>query len=435
MTKATRVPRYTSYPTAPHFGAIEESDARAALARVDGPLSVYVHVPFCKQLCWYCGCHREIRRQSDASAPYTDLLIRELELLDRDLANGRETLQLAFGGGTPSFLLPEDMTRLVRAIEARWPRAEGAEWSMELDPRTVDPDRLDGLMDLGFNRFSLGVQDIHQEVMRAVNREQPHELSEALVERVRDRGGVGLSIDLLYGLPVQTEESWGRTLEWAVALGPDRMSIFPYAHVPWMQPQQKLIEADLPGTELRNALRDLAWERLSAAGYIRIGMDHFAKPTDSLVAARDAGALHRNFQGYSTHRGLDMVGLGTSAISSYGGSYVQNLKDLEAYTTAVKDGQLPIERGFVLSDEDQLRREVIGDLLCRFAVRFGDYGVTAEHFKAELDQLEALEQRGWIRVEGDAVQVLPEGAESARMVAAAFDQYLGASSAQYSRLH
>lgn len=434
MPEALRLPRYTSYPTAPHFQELDENAVIEALGRTTGPLSVYVHVPFCKQLCWYCGCHREIRRRPQSASPYVDDLLWEVGLINEHMGGGATVRQLALGGGTPSFLLPRDLERLVGAITSVWPRSSDAEWSMEVDPRSVDGDRLAELVELGFNRFSLGVQDVHPRVMRAVHREQPRELSEELIEVARRHDGVGVSIDLMYGLPHQTEVTWAETLRWAVDQGPDRLSVFPYAHVPWMQPQQKLIEPNLPEPELRVTMREMAREALAEAGYVRIGMDHFARPADSLVLARDAGTLQRNFQGYSTHRGLDMIGLGASAIGSYGGIYAQNTKSLVDYRERLAEGRLPVERGVVLSGEDRLRREVIMDLLCRFQTRFADHGATAADFEDELSRLHVLEKSGLVEFDDEGVRVLPAGRDQARRVAAVFDTHLGRGDARYSRV-
>ena len=430
-----RAPRYTSYPTAPHFGPIAAEAVDAALGAGTGDLSVYVHVPFCQQLCWYCGCHREIRSRRAVATPYVDALLAEAALLAARMQPGRRLKQLALGGGTPTFLEPGDMTRLVEGLVAHWPRAEAAEWSVEVDPRSVDGAYLDRLVDLGFRRFSFGVQDIDPAVMEAIHRVQDPEVIAAHVARLRRTPGVGVSFDLLYGLPHQEPARFDRTLQWVRTVRPDRVSLFAYAHVPWMMPHPKLLEGRLPDVPTRMALFELASRRLLEEGYERLGMDHFALPGDTLVRARAAGTLHRNFQGYSTHRGLDQVGLGTSAIGSFGGVYVQNAKERGAHLEAVRAGRLPLARGFVLSDEDRLRREVIQDRFCLFETRWADHGTTAGHFVDALAALAPMERDGLVEIRPDGLALTRPGREFVRVVCAAFDAYFepDASARRYSQ--
>jgi oxygen-independent coproporphyrinogen-3 oxidase len=419
----TRAPRYTSYPTAPRFGPLDAADVDRAAAAGQGPLSLYVHIPFCQERCLYCGCHVEIQRRKDVSGPYVDDLLREADLWAARLRGGRPLGQLALGGGTPTFLPPEEMARLVRGLRARWPFAPDADVAVEVDPRKVDGAYLDLLVDLGFRRFSYGVQDLDPTVLAAVHRPQPAELVRARLEHLRRAGAVAINIDLIYGLPHQTPEGFSATVAEVARMRPTRIALFHYAHVPWMKPSQKALERlGLPDSDAKARMFDAALRGFGQEGYRRIGMDHFALPGDALLAAQEAGTLQRNFEGYTTHDGLDQLGIGISAIGYFGGVYAQDLKDRKAWSARIADAVLPIDRGFVLAAEDRLRRRVIMGLFCNFQVEISteEAGVLA----GSLRRLAPLEADGLVVVTADAVRVTPLGRQFIRNVCAAFDAYL-----------
>lgn len=424
------LPRYTSYPPAPHFQPIAPEVAEQALARAAEALSLYAHVPFCTKMCWYCGCNKEIRRRPPAVA-YVDDLRTELELVARALQGTHRVHQLHLGGGTPTSLPVSQLARLLEAIDARIPLAEGAEVALEIDPRSVDGRAAHALVDAGFNRFSIGVQDFDPQVMRAINREQPRALTDAIVSALRERGDYSISFDLLYGLPHQSPGSLRRTLDAVVELAPGRIALFPYAHVPHLRPSQKLLEREgLPGPALRSAMLKLAVAHLIDAGYVRIGMDHFARPGDSLHTAWSEGRLHRNFQGYTTHPELELIGLGPSALGCYGGLHTQSEHDRERWQQRVRAGELPVVRGWQLSEDDQRRARIIADLLCHGQARLGRN--PHERFRPELRRLEAMGRDGLVQLEPESVRLTALGQDFSRHVAAVFDAYLARDVARYS---
>ena len=422
----TRAPRYTSYPAAPHFGALSVEELDAGLARAGGPLSVYVHIPFCLQLCHYCGCHVEIHHNKDIGEGYVDTLLDEAQLWQaRTPARG--SAQLALGGGTPTFLRPDQMQRLIEGLQHIFPWTADIDASIEIDPRSVDDAYLRTLVKLGFNRFSFGVQDLDPEVLAAVNRPQTDAMVSRCTEVLRAAAPASnLNFDLMYGLPHQDEASFGRTLERVVALRPTRIALFHYAHVPWLKPAQKLVERQgLPPSELKARLFELATQRLGAAGYAIIGMDHFAIPGDELLEAQQRGDLQRNFMGYTTRASLDQIGLGVSSIGSFSGVYAQNVKDRQAWTELVETGRLPVERGKVLSQEDAARKKVIMQLFCNFSATL-DAAATI-HFASELRRLQPMAADGLLVITpqaGTTLQVTPLGRHFIRNVCAVFDQYL-----------
>jgi len=418
----TRAPRYTSYPTAPQFGPLPEGAVAAALGRDTGPLSAYVHIPFCRSLCHYCGCHVEINTRRSVGAGYVDTVLAEADLVAAHLQPGRLLDQLALGGGTPTFLEPDDMARLVDGLRARWPFTPTADISIEVDPRTIDAAYLNRLVDIGFGRYSFGVQDFDATVLEAVHRAQPADLTLSAVRTLRARGDYDLNFDLMYGLPHQTPESFRTTLDVVVAMRPTRIALFLYAHVPWMKPAQKLVEKHgIPDAALRSRLFVLANEVLAAAGYETTGMDHFALPGDALLAAQAGGTLQRNFMGYTTRAGLDQIGLGVSAIGSFGGVYAQDLKDRDAWSARIAAGELPVERGFVLSADDTRRRAVIMALFCNFRVI-----LSPGEFLDERARLTPLIADGFVVLDRDTVTVTPLGRHFIRNVCAVFDRYLEA---------
>jgi oxygen-independent coproporphyrinogen-3 oxidase len=441
-------PRYTSYPTAVQFhtGFDEQSYRRLALLSNAGtprPLSIYVHVPFCARPCFYCGCNKIITRNPVHAEQYLQRLRREIELQGALFARRRPVRQMHFGGGTPTYLTMAQLAGLFEQLGKHFSvdRSERREFSIEIDPRTLETHTLSTLADLGFNRLSLGVQDFDPRVQRAVNRQQSPEQIEQCMNQARALGYRSVSFDLIYGLPLQTVESFGQTLDTVVRMRPDRIAAYGYAHMPRLFKAQRAIRAEqLPDAETRLQLLALTVERLTDAGYVYIGMDHFALPDDDLAHAMRNGSLHRNFQGYSTHGDCDLIGLGVSAIGAVGDSYSQNRKDLSSYYAALDQGRLPVERGIALSVDDVLRREVIQRLMCkgelskreiegRYALDFGDY------FANELVALNALATDDLVTSNADIIQVTERGRALLRTIAMVFDAHLPrAASTQFSKV-
>ncbi|MFB6264243.1 MAG: oxygen-independent coproporphyrinogen III oxidase [Bradymonadaceae bacterium] len=436
------VPRYTSYPTALHFD--ESVDGRAAVDRLDsrsssGPVSLYFHVPFCEKLCWYCACNRVIERDTSVAGPYVDALLDEMDL-KREWIGDRPVVQIHFGGGTPTFLPPDEIRRLGAAIHSRFDVAGDAEISVEIDPRACDAERIGALAEAGFNRASIGVQDHDPEVQEAIHREQPYETTRRTVERLREAGFGSINFDVIYGLPHQTVDSFAGTLDDLVELGADRVAVYSYAHVPWKNPAQKhLEEAGLPDASTKFDLLSETVERLTDAGMVYIGLDHFAAPDDGLARAFRDGTLRRNFQGYSTHRETEIFAFGVSGISQAAGAYVQNEKDLEDYYDALDDPErpLPVARGCLLDRDDETRRETIMHVMCRSTLDFDELssrlGIDfADYFADELERLAPLEEDGLVEVHSDAVEIRPLGRLFLRNIASAFDAYLDPEESRYS---
>ncbi len=422
----TRAPRYTSYPTAPHFRALGDDEARAAAARAGArPLSVYAHIPFCKTLCLYCGCSVEIQGRREVGTPYVDMLLREIDLWVGAGLEGSTCDQLALGGGTPTFLLPSDMARLVHAIDAAFPPTADGERAIEVDPRTVSPETLDQLLDLGFRRLSFGVQDFDEAVLAAVKRPQSYSCVEGHVRHMQQRGLGEINLDLMYGLPGQTTATFGPTLEKVLALGPSRIALFLYAHVPWLKPAQKLLEARIPAPDERTRIFELATRVLTDAGYVPVGMDHFALPDDPLVRAQEAGTLHRNFMGYTTRRGRDMLGVGVSSIGLLGGAYLQSYKPRGPWSEAIAAGRLPTERGHVMTPEDSVRRDIILDLFCNFQTTMAT-DLARQVLASASARLAPMIEDGLVEVVGDDVRVTATGRGFIRSVCGAFDAFLEA---------
>lgn len=431
-------PRYTSYPTAPQFHAgFGERELRDVAATSNGDpiprrLSLYVHVPFCASPCFYCGCNRIITRDTARGEAYLARLYREIaltaELFDRD----REVIQLHFGGGTPNFLSPAQLGEVVETLRSHFRFSDSAERdiSIELDPRFVSPEDIAALGAIGFNRASFGVQDFDPEVQAAVNRIQSVEETRAVVDACRAHGFRSINIDLIYGLPKQTREGFARTLDTIAAMRPDRVAVYGYAHLPELfKPQRQIVAADLPDAETRLALLQLAIERLTAAGYVYIGMDHFALPDDELALAQARGGLHRNFMGYTTHADSDLVGLGVSAISHIGDSFSQNPRDLPSWQAALDDGRLPVFRGMRMDEDDQLRADLIQHLMCQGEIPVAAlerrYGIAfAEYFASALAKLQPLVADGLVCVEASRIAATSRGRMLLRNIAMCFDRYL-----------
>ena len=435
-------PRYTSYPTADRFderfGAAESAAELRRLARAAGatPLSVYVHIPFCESVCYYCACNKVVTRHHERAGEYLDALEAELALVVTSLGMGKPVSQLHFGGGTPTFLSDAELDRLMRALRRDFSIGAEAEMSIEVDPRTVTPARLGHLRALGFNRISFGVQDFDAAVQKAVHREQSFESVRELMASARELGFGSINADLIYGLPRQTAESFARTVTQIAALRPDRIALYAYAHLPErFKPQRRIVADELPNGAARVAMLGGAVAGFLAHGYDYIGMDHFALPDDALAVAKREGRLQRNFQGYSTQPDCDLVALGVSAIGRLGATYQQNAKTLPEYYAALAQGRLPVVRGLRLSDDDLLRRDVIMALMCQGRVEFDE--IAREHdidfrerFAGELGQLAALVAAGLVDLHADAIEVTASGWFVVRAVAMVFDRYLHADPAR-----
>jgi oxygen-independent coproporphyrinogen-3 oxidase len=437
----TNGPRYTSYPTADRFveafgpqELLQALKARAEGATIGGrpPLSVYVHIPFCESVCYYCACNKVVTRHHERAAEYLGALEREIELYVQALGPNEAASQLHLGGGTPTFLSDDELSRLMAALRSAFHFAPGAEMSIEVDPRTATPQRLAHLASLGFNRLSLGVQDFDEQVQKAVHRVQPFEQVQELTLSARALGFESVNMDLIYGLPRQTPASFQRTVAQVALLRPDRIALYAYAHLPQrFKPQRRIVSTELPGAAPRLAMLDDAIRGFLAQGYSYIGMDHFALGTDSLAVAKRQGRLHRNFQGYSTQPDCDLVALGVSAIGRIGASYSQNAKTLDDYYDALRHGQLPTARGLALNRDDLVRRAVIMALMCQGRLDFESIELAhlisvPVYFRRELEQLKPLAELGLVEIEHSAIQVTPTGWYFVRAVAMVFDRYLQA---------
>jgi len=434
-------PRYTSYPTArefgPHFGE-EEYRRSAELSRqgADTALSLYIHIPFCESPCFYCGCNRLITRDHDAADRYIEYLVREATIVAPLLDRTREVRQLHLGGGTPNFLRARQLSSLMDDLDRRFHLSSAAarDYSVELDPRFLTEEFIPELARCGFNRASFGVQDFDPDVQRAVNRIQSIAQTLDAIEACRTRGFRSINIDLLYGLPRQTVESFRKTLRAVVEARPERVAVYGYAHLPNLfKAQRRIPPRELPDAEERVGLLRLAIEELGGAGYLYIGLDHFALPQDDLAVARERGGLHRNFMGYTVHADCDLIGLGVSAISHTGDSYSQNHRELERWEGALDEGRLPIWRGLTLSFDDRVRADVIQRIMCvgevdvpavekRHGIDFASY------FALELGRLAVLEDDGLITQDGGRIRASARGRLLLRLVAMTFDRYVGAAS-------
>jgi oxygen-independent coproporphyrinogen III oxidase len=433
---ATDGPRYTSYPTAPvwseAYGAaqLREELGRRDVDPADG-LSLYVHVPFCESLCHFCACNKLITRNHGLASAYLDAVAREVAAVREALAVPRPATQQHWGGGTPTWLRPEELRALHQSVTDAFPMAPGAELSIEADPRVTDEGHVEALRECGFNRLSLGVQDFDPRVQEAVHRIQPAEATHALVLRAREAGFASVNLDLIYGLPYQTEQSFAATLDAVLDLAPDRLALYSYAHVTWLAKQQRGFERkDLPSAQVKLRIFLLAIRRLLAAGYRFIGLDHFALPQDELTLALADRTLRRNFMGHTTQAGVDLLGFGPSAISELRGSYAQSERELGAWEAAVRARGLATRRGHALSADDRERRWVIGRILCHGELRAGEFAAEfgrpfAEAYGAELRSLEPAAEDGLVAIDADAsLRVTPLGRLLVRNLAMAFDAYL-----------
>ncbi len=440
-------PRYTSYPTADRFGdgfgyrdflhAVADRRTRAGVR----PLSLYLHIPFCDTVCYYCACNKIVTRKRDKAATYLAYLKREVEMQGRLFAGMNEVEQLHFGGGTPTYLSDAQMGELMDHLRRCFHFAGDAagEYAIEVDPRTVSPERVHSLRRQGFNRISLGVQDFDGDVQKAVNRVQPEEETRAIIAAARAAGFRSVSIDLIYGLPKQTPATMAATLDKVIAADPDRIAVYHYAHMPQLfKPQRRILDADMPDSDTKLQLLQLCIERLGRAGYVYIGMDHFAKPGDDLALAQRQGRLQRNFQGYSTHADADLVSCGVSAIGAVGATYSQNAKTLDDYYDALDRNELPVARGVRLSMDDVLRRAIIQKLMCQFELSIPALEqafpiVFRRYFGRELEALAGLERDGLVSVGEEWISVSMKGRLLIRNICIVFDRYLNSVEPRHSK--
>ena len=432
--------RYTSYPTPDRFveACASGNHVRALQLRREGtavmglPLSLYVHIPFCHSLCYFCACNKIITKNPERAQLYLRYLGREVDLYVARLGAGQAVSQLHLGGGTPTFFTDNDLRALMSMLRRSFSLAEGGDYSIEVDPRTVDPNRIAALAEMGFNRLSLGVQDFDATVQKAVHRIQETTQVFALVEAARRSMFDSINVDLMYGLPLQTPESFEYTLAQVKALLPDRVALYAYAHFPdSFNPQRRIVVAELPPAPARTMMLSCARAVFEEAGYVYVGMDQFALPDDALAVAKRQGRLHRNFQGYSTQPDGDLVGLGVSAIGRVGPIYVQNAKTLDDYYDHLNQGRLPVVRGLALSRDDILRRTVIMALMCQGQLQFEAVELAylidfRAYFVSELEALRELARQGLVIVTDSDIEVTPSGCFFVRAVAMVFDRYLQA---------
>jgi oxygen-independent coproporphyrinogen-3 oxidase len=443
-------PRYTSYPTVAQFHRdISEDDFKHWVRNsnedpIPRPLSLYFHIPFCDTVCFYCACTKVVTKHHTRAADYLLHLYKEIALLGRLFDADRVVEQLHWGGGTPTFLDIGQCRELMRVTHRHFNLRsdDGGEYSIEIDPRSVDHDKLAALREIGFNRASLGVQDFDPDIQKAVNRVQSAELTRDIAEHARSLGFKSINMDLMYGLPLQTVDTFTSTLQQTIELQPDRIAVYNYAHLPErFKPQRRISETELPSADVKLDILQHTIGLLTGAGYVYIGMDHFARPDDELALAQQNGTLHRNFQGYSTRVDCDLIGMGMSAIGRVCDNYNQNARDLDRYNEMLDAGRLPLERGIELEPDDLLRREIITQLMCHFRLdipaleskwRFGFSG----YFEHECAELRHMQDDGLLTIDNDSLEVLPAGRLLVRNICMIFDRYLhdGGSNTRFSRV-
>ena len=435
-------PRYTSYPTAVQFSETfdadqyhvfcEKSNAESRAANSPKPLSLYFHIPFCNTVCFYCGCSKVVTKDRSKAAPYLERVYKEIAMQSALFDDNRVVDQLHWGGGTPTFISNDEMRELMAMTRKYFTLHDddSGEYSIELDPREIDAAGIKLLRELGFNRISLGVQDFDPIVQKAVNRIQSEEETLAVINAARENNFKSISLDLIYGLPFQNVTRFSQTLDKVIEASPDRLSIFNYAHLPEMfKPQRRINESDLPSASEKLDILKLTFDKLKNAGYVYIGMDHFAKPNDELAVAQRERTLYRNFQGYSTHADCDLVAMGITSIGQVTNSYSQNVKDLETYYQQIDAGHLPVYRGVELTDDDILRREVISQLICHFQLKFSDienqFKINfQEYFSQEINSLAQFHEDGLINLTNNSIDVLPKGRLLIRNICMEFDFYM-----------
>lgn len=431
-------PRYTSYPTAPQFhegfGEERYREVAAETNRSGRPLSLYFHIPFCDTVCYYCACNKVVTKDRGMTAPYLQRLHREIALQGELFDRSRRVEQLHWGGGTPTFISHDEMRKLMRITGEHFTLADddSGEYSIEIDPREATRDTIALLREIGFNRLSLGVQDFDPKVQRAVNRIQSEEQTMTVLQAARDEGFRSISIDLIYGLSFQTVASFGETLDRIIEVGPDRLSVFNYAHLPQLfMPQRRINAEDLPSPQEKLDILKMTIDRLTAAGYVFIGMDHFARPDDELAVAQRDGTLYRNFQGYSTHSDCDLVAMGVTSIGMVGATYSQNVRTPDEYYPLIDASRLPIFRGIELNRDDEIRRDVITRLICHFILDYAavgnQWGIEfKQYFASELEQLKSMEADGLLTLSESGIRVQPRGRLLIRNICMTFDSYLAA---------
>jgi len=431
-----RGPRYTSYPTALQFNDdLTQADYEAKAKESndsDVPLSLYIHIPFCHSLCYYCGCNKIVTRNEDRVSRYMEMLYKEIEMQSELFDRKRKVEQLHFGGGTPTYLDKEQLGALMDHLRQSFTfdESDAHEFSIEVDPRTVDAERIRELRALGFNRLSLGIQDFHEPVQQAVNRAQSPDEVQALMDSAREVGFGSISFDLIYGLPLQSVETFDKTLDVVIAMKPDRLAVYNYAHLPErFKGQRMIISDDIPTPETKLDLLHHTIDKLCDAGYIYIGMDHFALPDDELVLARQNGTLQRNFQGYSTHQQCDLIALGVSGIGGIGNMFAQNSITTMEYEEIIERGELPIKKGLLIDDDDLLRAAVIQDLMCYDSLSFDDFGAKhnvdfREYFASEIEKLDVLAKDDLIILSDAGIEITPRGRLLLRNIELTFDRYI-----------
>jgi len=432
------VPRYTSYPTAPHFHeGVDGAVYRSWLAELphEQPLSLYAHIPFCDTLCWFCGCNTKITQRYEPVAAYLDLLLQEIELVAGVLGTKRAASHIHWGGGSPTILKPADIKRLGSALTAHFTLTDRAEFAVEIDPREVGEALIAALADVGVNRVSLGLQDVNLIVQEAINRVQPMTVNRQIVRMLRGHGINAVNLDLMYGLPHQTEENVRTTVREALSLDPSRIALFGYAHVPWMKTHMRMIKEDaLPGPEDRLRQAEAAAEELERAGFVRIGLDHFAHADDPMTRAMQDGTLQRNFQGYTIDDAAALIGMGASSIGALPQGYVQNHTAMQQYRDAIDAGHLPTAKGIALDDDDRARREIIRELMCHLEADLGavaqTYGLPPNAFTPERAAMAEFEEAGLVSCKGERIALTEQGRLFMRPVAAVFDRYLNKTKGQ-----
>lgn len=427
-------PRYTSYPTALEFN--DTFDYTSYLEKLHSqdpkrPLSLYFHLPFCKNACYFCGCNVVFTSKEDKKERYIDYLLREMEILSQHVDVNRSVIQLHFGGGTPTFFNAEQLGRIISAIKSHFKNfVEGAEISCEIDPRHINDDQMKMMSDAGFNRVSFGIQDFDEKVQVAVHRVQPYDITKEAMELARKYNMVSVNVDLIYGLPYQSLETFKKTLDLAISLNPDRFAVFNYAHVPWLKKtMRKIDETTLPHPAEKLAIMRHTIDYMSSKGYRMIGMDHFAKPEDELFKAIEKGELHRNFQGYTTKGGADLIGIGLTSIGEGADYYAQNFKEMDAYEAAIDAGKLPYERGVALNEDDRIRQYVIMELMSNFKLDIGRfeklYNVEfGSYFADALEELKPFEADGLLTITPSLIECSPTGTLLIRNIAIPFDAYM-----------
>lgn len=436
-----RVPRYTSYPTAPHFTPAVGAERYAGwLAELppDMPLSIYLHIAYCAEMCWFCACNVKITKKYHAVSDYLDCLWREIDMVAERLPARMTARHVHFGGGTPTILTPADFTATIERLRANFAFARDAEIAVELDPRTTDRDYVRAMVAAGVTRTSMGVQDFNPKVQEAINRIQPYEITARVFDWLREDGVTEINMDLVYGLPYQTVAGVVDNIDKAVGLAPRRIALFGYAHVPWMKKHQRLIpEGALPDIAERWRQYDAAAERLAENGYVAIGLDHFARADDEIAAAQREGRLHRNFQGYTTDVAPALIGFGASGIGSLPQGYIGNDHSVDGYKQIIRSGRLATARGIAIDDDDRLRRAIIERLMCDLAVDLdavcADFGADAGQFAEALDRLAPMEADGLLERRGHRVRMTEDGRPLVRAACAAFDSYLQAGETRHSR--